>query len=84
MARRLDEGPSADSRRSDHASSAAMNAAGGTAAPRSVLSSVWAKVALMRRPRTPAIMSFEKDGEHQLASVDSKVAGLREIAQAAG
>ena len=73
MVRTLEAGPRVDSRLSDHASSAWVNAIDGTAAPGSVWSAVSAKVALMRRPRTPAIMSFDDHGKDEIACVPAQM-----------
>ena len=61
-----------------------MNPAGGIVEPGSERSSVCANVALIRRPRTPVIMSFEEHGEHELCGIDSNVVGLAELTQATG
>ena len=73
MERTLAAGPRVDSRRSDHSSSEWTTAIDGAAAPGSVWSAVSAKVALMRRPRTPAIMSFDDHAEDEIAGVTSQV-----------
>src|SRR5687768_4496115 len=83
MARTLDAGPITASHRSAQTSSARTTSGGGVAAPGIVSSRSSANVALTRRPRTPGIMSFEGDGENEVACVDLQASVLRQLYQSA-
>src|SRR5688572_8752548 len=73
MARVLDAGPRAASRRSAHASRARLMPGGGVPAPATDARTASTHAALTRRPRTPAAISFEDYGKRQVTAFDADV-----------
>src|SRR5215216_8022844 len=84
MRRTLDAGPSIASRRSDHASSARLKPPGGVTDPARSAKPSRTNDALISRPRTPGIMSFEDDAGHESARPGREPMPAHQIALAPG